>query len=369
MKQRYDVAAYVWPSYTGDEPRSRIFWPEGVGEWQTVREAGAKFPGHRWPRRPVWGYVNEADRYVMEMEIEAAVDHGVNVFLYDWYWYDGRPFLENCLNDGFLKAKNNEKMHFFLMWANHDATYLWDKRNASDQSTAIWRGGVGRAEFERAAGRIVDRYFGLPNYYRIDGRPVLDIYMLENLLDGLGGIEETKSALDWLQNRCIQAGFPGVYLMLSVSDWLIRPYRCTDGRVIDIPADIAPRLGFHGATHYQFCHFTNIDQPYPDVAVQAIASWETMSARYGVAYYPHVSVGWDNNPRFPGQNGGQMEKNTPEEFEKALLAAKRYVDAHPQQPKLITLNSWNEWTETSYLQPDDQYGYAYLEAVKRVFVR
>lgn len=37
MKNKsYDVAAYVWPSYTGNELRARIFWPEGYGELQTV---------------------------------------------------------------------------------------------------------------------------------------------------------------------------------------------------------------------------------------------------------------------------------------------------------------------------------------------
>jgi hypothetical protein len=44
-------------------------------------------------------------------------------------------------------------------------------------------------------------------------------------------------------------------------------------------------------------------------------------------------------------------------------------DAHPAQPPLVTINSWNEWTETSYLQPDDLYGYGYLEAVRNVFGR
>ena len=89
---QYDIAAYIWPAYTGDEPRSRIFWPQEYGEWETVHSAQAKFAGHCWPRRPRWGYVNEADPYVMEMEINAAADHGVNTFIYDWYWYDGRPF-------------------------------------------------------------------------------------------------------------------------------------------------------------------------------------------------------------------------------------------------------------------------------------
>ena len=81
----YDVAAFIWPSYTGDEPRTRIFWEQGFGEWQTVKAMTDKggYEGCRWPRKPLWGYVNEADPRVMEMQIQTAVDHGVNVFIYD----------------------------------------------------------------------------------------------------------------------------------------------------------------------------------------------------------------------------------------------------------------------------------------------
>ena len=76
-----------------------MFWPEGIGEWQSVKNSTMKSNGYHWNRKPLWGYVNEANPDVMEMEIECAARHGVNVFIYDWYWYDRRPFLENCLND------------------------------------------------------------------------------------------------------------------------------------------------------------------------------------------------------------------------------------------------------------------------------
>jgi hypothetical protein len=33
--KKYDIAAFVWPSYHPDD-RAKIFWPEGIGEWQTV---------------------------------------------------------------------------------------------------------------------------------------------------------------------------------------------------------------------------------------------------------------------------------------------------------------------------------------------
>jgi len=132
----------------------------------------SKYEGHQQPRYPLWGYVNEADPYVMEMEINAAADHGVNVFIYDWHWYDGLPFLEVCLNNGYLKAKNNDRVKFNLMWANHDVNLTWDKRNAGLPNDAIlWKGGVDRAQFEVICHRVIEKYFSQPTYYTVDGKP------------------------------------------------------------------------------------------------------------------------------------------------------------------------------------------------------
>ena len=76
-------------------------------------------------------------------------------------------------------------------------------------------------------------------------------------------------------------------------------------------------------------------------------------------------MGWDNTPRYASHINNVTKDNPPEEFEKALKKAKEKADK--TGVNLITINSWNEWTETSYLEPDNIYGYGYLEAVRKVF--
>ena len=366
-QQLYDIAAYIWPSYTGDEPRTRMFWPEGNGEWETVRKAGAKYPGHTWPRRPLWGYCNEADPRVMEMQIDAAADHGVNVFIYDWYWYDRRPFLEHCLNNGFLKARNHDRMKFYLMWANHDVTHLWDIRISQIEDNIIWRASVDRREFETIARRLIDQYFTHPRYYTIDDRPVFMIYDLNNLVKGLGGVEQTAAAFAWFREQAVRAGLKGLHLQLT--SWGAKGTYLSglDTGAGATPNEILKRIGFDSQTHYQMVHFAPIDRDYTEIIPDMVKEWALMDANYDIPYFPHVSLGWDNNPRYKEFRPGVVKNNTPENVRKALVLAKAYADAHPNQPRLVTINSWNEWTETSYLQPDDLYGYGYLETVKQVF--
>jgi hypothetical protein len=89
-----------------------------------------------------------------------------------------------------------------------------------------------------------------------------------------------------------------------------------------------------------------------------------------IPFFPCVSIGWDDTPRFPAKGVHDVVhyNNTPESFAMLLLKAKQYADSHPEQPKIITVNAWNEWVEGSYLLPDMLNGFGYLEAVKDVIV-
>ena len=132
------------------------------------------------------------------------------------------------------------------------------------------------------------------------------------------------------------------------------------------PIQVAKDLGFDSTTHYQFAHMTNINRDYNAILSDVRLVWKHFSAS-DIPYFPHVSVGWDNNPRFNSFRRTIIKNNTPGNFEKALRAACDLADENGVN--LITINSWNEWTETSYLLPDNVNGTGYLDAIKRVFTK
>ena len=357
----YDIAALVYPGYH-PEPRWKELglFPEGQGEWFNVKDAKPKWPGHYQPRVPVWGYENEADPKVMEKKIEAASSHGVNVFIFDWYWYGERPFLEGAVADGFLGAKNNGKMKFFLMWANHNWSDCVDKRASARHSKTIWLGGVDGEAFRRMTRRAIEKFLSRPNYYRICGKPVFMIYEVGSFVKGMGGMEKAAAALRQFDADCAKAGLGGVHIMA-----------CSWGQCK--PEHVAS-LGIESATMYTYAHHVRPKGDYAQWAEKGLAKLDSEKARLkGLkAYFAHASVGWDSNPRTPDtEKDSVVTGSSPEKFEKVLRRAKDWCDRNtpPGYPKLISINAWNEWIEGSYLEPDEKHGMGYLEAIRRVFVR
>ncbi|SDC90535.1 glycosyltransferase WbsX family protein [Niabella drilacis] len=361
--QRYDVAAFYWPAYHY-EPRSGFLFPDKKGEWEIIYKARPKEEGHMQPKVPLWGYENEADPRVMDRKIKTAVAHGVNTFIFDWYWYEGQPFLESCINNGFLKA-NRGRMKFYLMWANHDATSYWDARNPRKDSV-IWKGGVSRAEFDKITDRLISRYFKNPSYYKINGEPVFCIYELQTLINGLGGPVATKAALDDFRRKTKAAGFPGLHLQGILWSALPASISGVPGDKIQTQDKVLTYFGFKTITNYCWAHLQRPSGDYEKWADASTAMWSGFDHDFSIPYLPNVTIGWDPNPRYPFK-AGYITNPAPEKFAKYLEKAKAYLDAHPGQPQIVTINAWNEWSEGSYLEPDTVHKLGYLEVLKRIF--
>jgi len=144
-------------------------------------------------------------------------------------------------------------------------------------------------------------------------------------------------------------------------------------------AAILDSLGFDSATSYVWVHHADLPEPqtdYNQVRDKYMKYWDRALSEYHVPYFPNVSVGWDSSPRcdlksewgnygYPYTN--IIANNTPENFKIALQMIRDKLLADPYGPRIMNINSWNEWTEGSYLEPDTVHGMAYLEAVRSVF--
>ncbi len=375
-KDKITVACYYFPNYHLGDPRNVAM--EGKGEdwseWELVKAATPRFEGHHQPNVPLWGYVDEKDPKVMAMKIKAATDHGVDVFIFDWYYFEDGPFLNRCLDEGFLKAENTNDLKFALMWANHDWLEI-QPYTVGTPHQLRFPGKVSPEKFDEICNHVIRDYFLKPNYWKIDGKPYFSIYDIQKFAENFGSLEATLAAMQRMDEKAKAAGLPGVHWNLVAWGSPILP-------VENSPPDVAglvKALPFDSTTSYVWIHHVGLGELQTDfnhVRDVYFGHWRHAKSHYGVPYYPNASMGWDPSPRtnqatqfgnfgYPYMN--TIGNNTPENFKAALQMIRDEMLADPNGPRIMNINCWNEWTEGSYLEPDTVHGTKYLEAVRDVF--
>jgi hypothetical protein len=379
VTREYEVGVYYFPNYHVDPRNEAAHGPDWT-EWELVKRGEPRFRGHSQPKVPAWGYLDESDPEVFAKKIAAAAAHGIHHFIFDWYWYDDGPFLNRCLDAGYLgtvgggRGESRPIVQFALMWANHDWVDIHPAK-AGGPPRLLYPGAVTRKTIEAIALHVAEHYFSRECYWRVDGRPYFSIYDLGALVHGLGGLAETRAALEAFRGTVRAAGLPEVHLNAIVWGQTILPGE----QVVADPNSLLEALGFDSVSSYVWVHHVPLPTfpatPYRQVAKQAAEQWELASRELRVPYYPNVTMGWDPSPRTVQSdvyaNLGYpftpiLERNTPAEFRHALRRAKEFLAPRPA-PRFLSINAWNEWTEGSYLEPDTTNGLAYLEAVREVF--
>lgn len=368
------VAAYYFADYHPNDLRNERLKGKGWSEWDLVRAAKPRFASHRQPKVPLWGYVDESNPRVMARKIAAAADHAIDVFIFDWYYYDDGPFLQGALDDGFLQAPNQDRLKFALMWANHDWLDIHPYKKDSPLHL-LYPGKVTPETFQKVSDVVINNYFKRSNYWRINGRPYFSFYDLSKLLATFGTVEGTRAALDQFRAKAMAAGLPGVHLNAVVWGQPVLP---GEKPIADVPALIRD-LGFDSVTSYVWVHHVplpNLESKYDMIRDQYFAYWDQARTQFSVPYIPNVTMGWDPSPRAdqtdPYGNFGYpftntISDNTPERFRAALRLSKQRILSEGGGPRIVNINCWNEWTEGSYLEPDTVYGMQYLDAVQTVF--
>jgi hypothetical protein len=370
------VAAYYFGNYHVDKRNVAAHGP-GWTEWNLVKAATPRFPGHLQPRKPLWGYEDESNPEVFERKIAAASGSSIDAFIFDWYWYTDGPFLESALTGGYLRASNNKDVKFGVMWANHDWFDIHPAKMAV-APTLQYSGAIGPEAF----GAMVDRLLELfqhPSYLLVNGCPYFSIYELYRFIQSCGGIEGAAQTLKKMRSRVRALGFPNLHVNAITWGVKLLPGQ---SEIANLP-ELLDALQIDSATSYVWIHHTQFANAftteYGDIRNQYETYRATAAKVLGRPYFPNATVGWDSTPRTCQTDNYRLGKypftsvvvnNTPEAFKGALQSARSFALANlAPNDRIITLNSWNEWTEGSHLEPDTLTGMGYLDAVREVFKR
>lgn len=368
------VACYYFGNYHPGDRRNDAVKGRSWTEWELVKAARPRFMGHDQPKVPLWGYEDESDPAVMERKITAAADHGIDAFIFDWYFYNDGPFLQRPLENGFLTAENNDRLRFALMWANHDWVDIHPCTRGAPAGL-LFPGAVTPATFDRIGDLVIDRYFSHPSYWLVEGCPYFSIYDLSQLLASFSSPAQVRAALDKFRDKVRRAGFPDLHLNAVVWGKPVLPGEV----VIDNVSRLIDDLGFDSVTSYVWFHHVELPDlktDYDFVRDKYFRHWDRARKDFRQPYYPNVTMGWDSSPRARQQDEfgnfgypftNTISDNTPARFRKALAMTKERLLREPAPHRILNINSWNEWTEGSYLEPDTVNGMAYLEAVRDVF--
>jgi len=83
---------------------------------------------------------------------------------------------------------------------------------------------------------------------------------------------------------------------------------------------------------------------------------------------PIIIPNYDHTPR-SGSRGFVLTGSTPAKFASQIRKSLTYLKVKSKDRKLLFLISWNEWGEGNYMEPDEEFGHGYLEALRSEIVK
>jgi GT2 family glycosyltransferase len=340
--------AFYLPQFH-EVPENSQWWGRGFTEWVNVKKAKPNFEGHLQPRTPINdNYYDLKNTKVLIEQAELAKKYGVDGFCFYYYWFNGKRLLEKPI-EAMLEI-NSPDFPFCLCWANENWTRRWDGRDSE-----ILMAQNHTPEDDELVIMDLIRYFKSPSYIRINEKPLLLIYRV----DLFPNFRETASR--W-RKICMSEGIGEIYLAMVESHDLVHMNIQPSFYGCDASVEFPPlNMGVNYVKKVE-----GVSESFSGVICDYKATMLNYCSRElpGHKRFRGVMPGWDNTAR--RQNNGVIFKDSsPGAFQAWLEFVIAQTNKHMHgDEKIIFINAWNEWAEGAYLEPDEDFGYSFLEAVR-----
>lgn len=354
-------------------PENDEWWGEGFTEWINMKKAKPLFEGHYQPRIPLnENYYDLTNLETIKWQCKIAKENGIYGFCFYHYWFNGHLLLEKPME--LLLEHSEIEINYCISWANENWTNGWVSKNNKIL--------IGH-DFDDEQDWIDHFNYLLPffkdsRYIKEDGKPLMTIYVPHH-------IGKLKKMLDLWNTMAIENDFRGLkFIYQNVKSHYDKTM---DKSLFDYGIEFQPG----------FTIFSNLTKKNQLLTIWApkISAWmqknlgihlgiSNMKDKVSISNYdetwtkilnyrpdregmiPSAFVDWDNTPRH-GKRGLVYVGATPEKFKKyfaqLIINARKFY----KTDKLFVF-AWNEWAEGGYLEPDEKFGYGYLNAIKEALV-
>lgn len=344
-------------------PENNLWWGKGYTEWVNVRKCKKLFRNHYQPRIPFQGnYYSLNDINVMKWQAKIAKKYGVHGFCFYHYWFaNGKKMLEKPIEQ--LLKHSEIDIEYCFAWANEPWSRTWQGPAGGEE--ILIHQDYGNQEIWEKHFIYLLNFFQDTRYIKIDNKPLLLIYRI-------GDIKCANKMFQCWNEMARTEGFDGVYIlsMLSYEEQKKvckyvsgtvdfepgksrREERMLTGKSRKIKDWVIENIRYTRAINWLLCNFLDYDT----------INKAMLKKKHSKGEYRGVFIDYDDSPR-RGIRGTIVKGASPKKFERYF--SKNVEKAIREGNEMIFINAWNEWGEGNYLEPDQRYGFAYLNTIKRV---
>lgn len=378
MKYKARVIAFYLPQFH-PTPENDKFWGKGFTEWTNTAKAKPLFNGHFQPHIPAdLGFYDLRMPEIREQQAELAREAGVEGFCYWHYWFgNGKQFLQKIFDEVVESGKPD--FPFCVGWANHS----WNNKNwvntpSREKDYYIAEQTYPGDEDHTAHFYSLLKAFKDRRYITVDGKPLFLIYNPQDLPNPQGFFNLWNSLAK-------KEGLPGFHFvgiaentslsMRDMSEGAIN-FKSTPRQIFDnvfakgfdavnsrgyIKAQTQCESKFKMYLKEKFGQITGYEflKKFDYKKVSPLMFTEEDRDEN---IYPTIVPNWDRSPR-AGKKAYIWYNYKPEYFKKQVEQALDLIKDKQDEHKILFLMSWNEWGEGNYMEPDLEYGHAYIQAL------
>ena len=380
FKVKARVIAFYLPQFH-PTPENDKWWGKGFTEWTNVGKAKPLFKGHYQPRVPAdLGYYDLRMPEIREAQAEMAREAGIEGFCYWHYWFgNGRQILESPFNEVLTSGKPD--FPFCLGWANESWTNKsWEAGTHKVKETILLEQIYNKTDHEKHFMALLSA-FRDKRYITVDGKPLFLIFKPLNIPD-------VTSFITLWQNMAKENGLKGIYFVgirqnmdsfsNIISDFRNKNNLINSGgekykEILDLGFDAVNSRGYIRA---EYCTRTIYDLFLRWLIRVFFNSYKVSKCNQSdinkylyipedswKSVYPTLFPNWDRSPR-SGTKARIDLGSTPDLFQKQIKQALALLEGRESEHRILFLQSWNEWAEGNYVEPDLKYGHGYLEVLK-----